>query len=64
MRRTRQGGALLQLSRKKNLVELTVDQLADLGSIVNLQEHSMGSVGTCNLRISSGAPHPTPTWPW
>ena len=27
MRRTRQGGALLPLARKKNLVELTVDQL-------------------------------------
>ena len=28
MRRTRQGGALLPLAHKKNLVELTVDQLA------------------------------------
>ena len=55
MRRTRQGGALLPLTRRKTRVELQVDQLADLGSIINLQEHSMGKVGTCNLRINSGA---------
>ena len=55
MRRTRQGGALLPLTRKKGRVELQVDQLADLGSIINLQEHSLGKVGTCNLRINSGA---------
>ena len=36
MRRTRQGGALLLLTRKKGHVELQVDQLADLGSIINL----------------------------
>ena len=55
LRRTRQGGALLPLTRRKTRVELQVDQLADLGSIINLQEHSMGKVGTCNLRINSGA---------
>ena len=53
-RRPRAGGSWLPVTRKKNKVELTVFDQADLAGIINLQEHNLGTVGLGSLRIKCG----------